>query len=36
MSACFYLLRRVSGLLVIAMLAHGLVDVLSLVYALPS
>jgi len=32
--ACFYPLRRVSGLLVIAMLAHGLLDVSTLVCAL--
>jgi hypothetical protein len=36
MGARFYVLRRLSGLLVIAMLAHGLVDVLSLVYSPPT
>ena len=36
MGACFYLLRRLTGLLVIAMLAHGIVDVLNLVYAPPA
>ncbi len=35
LGACFYLLRRTSGLLVIPILVHGLIDVVSIVQAPP-
>lgn len=36
LGAVFYLLRRTSGLLAIAMLVHGLIDVVAIVQAPPS